>query len=52
MLPTLVDASTQAWIDTLNLLLARHADPPSCPAMVAWGKRRLRDNLATQLPPP
>ena len=26
MLPTLIDASTQAWIDTLDLLLARHAD--------------------------
>jgi glyoxylase-like metal-dependent hydrolase (beta-lactamase superfamily II) len=31
MLPTLIDASTQAWIDTLDLLLARNADDTFVP---------------------
>jgi cyclase len=38
MLPTLVDASTQAWIDTLDLLLTRHADHTFVPGHGDVGK--------------
>jgi glyoxylase-like metal-dependent hydrolase (beta-lactamase superfamily II) len=40
MLPTLVDASTQAWIDTLDLLLARNADYTFVPGHGDVGDRQ------------
>ena len=51
MLPTLIDASTQAWIDTLDLLLARHADHTFVPGHGEVGHRHdvaaFRDYLMT-----
>ena len=40
MLPTLIDASTQAWIDTLDLLLAQHADDTFVPGHGEVGHRQ------------
>ncbi len=38
MLPTLIDASTQAWIETLDLLLTQHADHTFVPGHGDVGK--------------
>lgn len=40
MLPTLVDSSTQAWIDTLDLLLTRNADHTFVPGHGEVGQTR------------
>jgi cyclase len=40
MLPTLIDASTQAWIETLHLLLTQHADDTFVPGHGEVGHRQ------------
>ena len=40
MLPTLIDASTQAWIETLDLLLTQHADDTFVPGHGEVGHRQ------------